>query len=436
MTKSERGQIVQSVETDLIQDKIWLKILIGLVLGVGLGLALSPQGGNLLPENYIAPVTEWVALPGVIFLALLQMIVIPLIVFSIVTGLADSGSLEFVKRIGWRAVGYFILTSAIAVTIGIAIALFIQPGANIDQTLVSKSLAQNSSLPHAATMEAVADLTIPQRIANLIPTNWTQASLDKNMLQIVVGAILIGLALIGLPKKTAQPVLDLCVSGQAVTMRMIGWAMALAPYAVFGLIASVVTKLGAQAITSVGLYMICVLAGLFAMLVIYLLIVMLVGKMSPLTFLKGVREAQIIAFSTSSSGATMPVSIACAEEHLKLQKPVVRFVIPLGATINMDGTALYQAAAAVFLTQVFGIELTLTQLVLLMVTTVGASIGTPAIPSVGIVVLASILLGIGVPPEGIALILGVDRILDMCRTTINVTGDLTASTVMNKLVRA
>lgn len=434
MTKSARGQIVQSVEDNLIGEKIWLKILIGLVLGIGVGLALSPEGGNLLAADYIAPVTEWIALPGVIFLALLQMIVIPLILFSIVTGLADSGSLDFVKKIGWRAVSYFVLTSIIAVTLGIAIALFIKPGANIDQSLVSAALADTGSLPQATDLGSISDLTIPQRIANLIPTNWTKASLDKNMLQIVVGAILIGLALIGLPKKTAQPVLDLCASGQAITMRIIGWAMKLAPYAVFGLIASIITKLGAAAITSVGLYMVCVLAGLSAMLVIYLIIAALIGRIAPLTFLRGIREAQIIAFSTSSSGATMPVSIACAEENLKLKKPVVRFVIPLGATINMDGTALYQAAAAVFLTQVFGIDLTLTQLVLLMVTTVGASIGTPAIPSVGIIVLASILLGIGVPPEGIALILGVDRLLDMCRTTINVTGDLTASAVMNKLV--
>jgi Na+/H+-dicarboxylate symporter len=218
-------------------------------------------------------------------------------------------------------------------------------------------------------------------------------------------------------------------------MKVIEWAMILAPYAVFGLIANVTIQMGFETLAGVGAYMMSVLLGLFCMFLVYVLIVALIAKRNIFDFLKAIRNAQIFAFSTSSSAATMPFTLKAAEERLDIDPKVSRFVIPLGATINMDGTALYQAAAALFLCSIFGVDLTTGQIVFLMLTTVGASIGTPATPGVGIIVLATILSGIGVPPEGIGIILGVDRILDMCRTTLNVTGDLVATSVMARFNR-
>ncbi|MCB1580788.1 MAG: dicarboxylate/amino acid:cation symporter, partial [Alphaproteobacteria bacterium] len=245
----------------------------------------------------------------------------------------------------------------------------------------------------------------------------------------------VGIALITIPSKTGKPFRELCIAGQVISMRIISWAMAIAPIAVFGLISNITIRLGFDSLISVGAYAFSVLAGLACILLVYMLIVGIFTRTSPLTFLKNIREVQLLAFSTSSSAVTMPFSIQAAEEKLRVRPEISRFIIPLGATINMDGTALYQAVAAIFLCQVFGIDLTFNETLMLIITTLGASIGTPATPGVGLVVLATILTGIGVPPEGIALIIGVDRLLDMCRTAVNVTGDLTASKVMDKWIK-
>lgn len=217
-------------------------------------------------------------------------------------------------------------------------------------------------------------------------------------------------------------------------MKIVEWAMKLAPYAVFGLICNITIKIGFQAISSMFMYILTVLFGLVLLLGFYLIIVYFSSKMKPFEFLGKIKEVQLMAFSTSSSAAVMPLSIKTAENNLEIPPTISKFVIPLGATINMDGTALYQVSAAIFLTQLFGIELSFFELIVLAITTVGASIGTPSTPGVGIVILATILQSIGVPLEGIALILGVDRILDMCRTTINVTGDLTASLFIKRVL--
>jgi len=360
-------------------------------------------------------------------------VIVPLVVCSIILGIADSGSMDFVRRMGLRIVPYFIITTVIAISIGIAMAHVIKPGLVIDHQLAEAAMSSGAaagSLPQ----KTFDDLTIPQRIANLIPSNPAQAELERNMLQIIIASILVGMALLSIPRKTTEPFIGLCVAGQVLTMRIISWAMMIAPYAVFGLISNITIRIGLDALLSVGLYMATVLGGLGCMMMIYLLIVRFVSGHSVRDFMAGIREVQLLAFSTSSSGATMPFSIQAAEENLRIRPEISRFIIPLGATINMDGTALYQAVAAIFLCQVFGVDLTMGQTILLLLTTVGASIGTPATPGVGIVVLATILTGIGVPAEGIGLIIGVDRILDMCRTTVNVTGDLTASAVMNRWI--
>ena len=342
----------------------------------------------------------------------------------------DSGSLNFLKVMGSKLILYFILTTFISISIGVTVIQAINPGQYIDAEFVTNVMA-TSDAPYAVFDQ----LTIPQRIENILPVNFTEASLERNMLQIVVFSIILGIIMLTLPKASTKTFIDLCNFAQAACMKVIEWAMALAPYAVFGLMCNITIQIGLDTIAGVGAYMISVLAGLLGMFFVYLIILSVVAKRNVFEFLKGVRSTQVFAFSTSSSAATMPFSLKAAEENLKIDPKVSRFVIPLGATINMDGTALYQAAAALFLCSLFGVELNNMEIFILMLTTVGASIGTPATPGVGIIVLATILTGIGVPPEGIGIILGVDRILDMCRTTLNVTGDLVATTVMARFTK-
>ena len=433
---SPRGELMADVNRHILDDRLWLRILIGMASGVVAGLLLSPTGGALYTDDQdvAAALGEWIALPGVLFLGLIKLVVIPLVMVSIVLGINAGRDLAFVKSISLKIVPYFIFTTAIAISIGILLVQMIQPGEGFDDEFVQAALISGAAADRIPDY-TFGDLTIPQRLANLIPTNIAQAELDKNMLQIVIASAIAGIALISIPRAQADPLLKLSLSVQMVCMTIIGWAMKIAPYAVFGLLCDIIIRTGFGALEQIGLYVLTVLLGLGCILVVYMIIASTLGGRNILSFLNGIREAQLIAFSTSSSAATMPISISVAEEKLKIDPAVSRFTVPLGATINMDGTALYQAVAALFLCQVFGIDLSSTEMVLLLLTTIGASIGTPATPGVGIVVLATILSGIGVPPEGIALILGVDRLLDMCRTTVNVTGDLTATTVMQRWTR-
>lgn len=410
--------------------KLWVKVILGMTLGVGLGMILSPTGMAIVSEETALMLGEWLALPGVIFLGLLNMVVIPLVISSIILGVIDSGNLSFLKSMGAKIVPYFIVTTFISISIGIFVIELINPGQYINSEFISVTMASTDS-----SYTVFDELSIPQRIENMLPVNFTEASLERNMLQIVIFSILVGIVMLSLPKKTAKPFADLCDFGQAATMKVIEWAMTLAPYAVFGLICNITVQIGLDTITGVGAYMGSVILGLFLMFLVYIFIVSTVGKINPFYFLQAIRNTQVFAFSTSSSSATMPFTLKAAEERLNIDKKISRFIIPLGATINMDGTALYQAAAALFLCSIFGVDLSNGELFLLMLTTVGASIGTPAIPGVGIIVLATIVSGIGVPPEGVGIILGVDRILDMCRTTLNVTGDLVATTVIARFTK-
>jgi proton glutamate symport protein len=410
----------------LIRTRLWAQILIAMVAGIAVGLVLSPSGGALVEETTANTIAAWFALPGRLFLALIQMVVVPLVLTSIILGIASGGSSGFLQRIGMRIAPYFVTTTIVAVVIGGALASWIEPGKYIEHAVavISESSAQ---LPSSAVDEPI---TLPDRIIEIVPANPTSAVLQLAMFQIVVLAILMAVALVSIKPERAKPLLDLCVSLQDVSMKVVSWAMALAPAAVFGLLAQISVQAGVDALLGMSVYVGTVLLGLLLLLIFYLLIATALAGRNPLTFLCNIRGVQLLAFSTSSSAAVMPLSMKTAEEELGVSKAVSQFVIPLGATVNMDGTALYQVIAAVFLTQVYGIDLTLGQLTLLAATTVGASIGSPSTPGVGIVILATIVQGIGVPPEGVALILGVDRILDMTRTAVNVSGDLTASVVM------
>ena len=417
----------------LIKSRLWLQILIGLALGAVVGLTLGPTAGLVERETANA-IGDWLAVPGKIFLTLIQMIVIPLVFSSVILGLAASENLTQLKRLGLRLAPYFILTTAMAITIGIGVSLIVRPGEYIESGLVTAAMETELPKVDGALTETPSLGDLPEKLVEILPQNPFAAIVGKEMLQIVLFALIIGLALVTLAPEQSRPLLDLLSSVQEVCMKIVRWAMLLAPVAVFGLLAQITARVGLDVLVGMGIYVGTVFLGLFCMLCVYLVIVFVVSGITPWRFLKSARDVQLLAFSTSSSAAVMPLTIKTAEERLGVRSSIAQFLVPLGTTVNMDGTALYQGAATVFLAQVFGIDLSLGALVLVVVTTVGASIGSPATPGVGIVILATILGTVGIPASGIALIIGVDRILDMCRTAVNVTGDLTACTVMERWV--
>ncbi len=421
----------------LTRGRLWLKILIGMALGIITGLALGPSAGLADREvSYI--IGEWLALPGYIFLALLQMIVIPLVFASIIRGIAAGEDMEQLRRVGLRTVGYFLATTAFAIMIGLGLALLIGPGSYISSEMVQQTLggsSVNSTVSTPVSAPGVPGIAeVPGMITTILPTNPLGALATGQMLQVVIFSIIIGVALVSMAPAQSKPLLELLGSLQEVSMTVVRWSMTLAPLAVFGLICKFTINLGIDALLGMLVYVGTVLLGLLILLVFYMAVVLIVSKRSPLGFLQSIRDVLLLAFSTSSSAAVMPLSIKAAEEKLGVRPSISQFVIPLGATINMNGTALYQSVAAVFLAQVFGIELGFGALLLLMITVVGASIGTPSTPGVGIVILALILSSVGIPTAGIALIIGVDRILDMSRTAVNVTGDLVTCLVMDKWI--
>lgn len=418
----------------MIKGKLWLKIIIAMITGLVTGIVLSPQTG-LIAKDTAELVGSWLAIPGNIFLGLIQMIVVPLIFASVIRGLASSDDLDQLKKVGIRLVIYFLITTSIAITIGLSVSMIIKPGNYIDTEFAEVHVDAEELIANGDEAPDTPDTTgLPEIVVSLIPQNPLGSMVEREMLQVVLFAIFIGLALVAMPPKQAQPILSLMGSLQEVCMTVVRWAMYLAPFAVFGLLAQITIKVGLDALLGMAVYVGTVILGLLLMIVVYLLIVSFFARHNPLHFLSAVREVQLLAFSTSSSAAVMPLSMQTAEDKLGVRPSISQFLIPLGASINMDGTALYQAAATVFLAQVYNVELGLPALLLILVTTVGASIGSPATPGVGIVILAMVLSSVGIPTSGIALIIGVDRILDMSRTAVNVTGDLTACLVMDRWV--
>lgn len=414
----------------LVKGRLWLKVMIGMVLGIMVGVALGPTVGWVQPGT-AATLTNWLAFPGQLFLALIQMIVIPLVFASVVLGLAASENVEQLRSMGLRVVIYFVVTTAIAICIGLWVALMIKPGNFIDPATVKAALGSSKAVASGPVSTLSID-ELPQRVLSLLPSNPLTSMIEGQMLQVIFFAIIFGIALLMLVPAKARPMLDLLSSLQEVCMTIVRWAMWLAPFAVFGLLTQLMARIGIEALIGMGVYVATVLLGLGLLLILYLLIVSVLGKLSPLDFLRAARDVLLLAFSTSSSAAVMPLSIKTAEEKLKVRSSVAQFVIPLGATINMNGTALYQGVATIFLAQVFGVDISIGGMLVIIITAVGASIGSPATPGVGIVILAMVLTSAGIPTAGIALIIGVDRILDMSRTAINVAGDIVACRLMDR----
>ncbi len=412
----------------LVERRLWLQVLIGMFLGLAVGFGLGPATGWVEPDVGIL-IGSWLALPGQLFLATIQMIVIPLVFASIILGLASSENVEQLKQLGLAVVTFFIVTTAIAAAIGLWVGNLLKPGQTLGLVI---SPADSGAAQEVFAPPGFSDL--PQVMIGLLPGNPLGSMVEGEMLQVVIFAIIVGIALVSMVPAQSKPMVELLGSLQQVCMTVVRWAMWLAPVAVFGLMARLMTQLGPGAIIGMAKYVFTVLLGLTLLLILYLVIIRLVANRKPLQFLGATRELLLLAFSTSSSAAVMPLSIKTAEEKLAIRPSVAQFVIPLGATINMNGTALYQGVATVFLAQVYGIDIGLSGMLLVVALAVGASIGSPATPGVGIVILATVLATVGIPPEGVALIMGVDRILDMSRTAINVAGDLVASQVMDRWV--
>ncbi|MBT3477834.1 MAG: dicarboxylate/amino acid:cation symporter, partial [Candidatus Marinimicrobia bacterium] len=403
------------------------KIIIGLVLGLIFGVLAASQGWGGFTSEWIAPF-------GKIFINLLKLIAVPLVLSSLITGVASLSDLKKLSRIGGKTITIYIATTAIAVTIGLIAVNILQPGETVPEDMKVKlqETYQTAASGKLDAAEQVKDRSKLQPIVDMVPSNFfSSASNNRNMLQVVFVAIIFGIALIQIPKDKAKPVLDFMEGINELVIKLVDNIMLMAPIGVFALIADTITTVAGDNLNNViellgalGFYMLAVIIGLILqMLITYTAVLKMFSKMSLKKFYKGIAPAQLLAFSTSSSGATLPVTMECCEDELGVPEEVSSFVLPLGATINMDGTALYQAVAAVFIAQTLGMDLSIGAQLTIVLTAVLASIGTAAVPGAGIIMLVIILEAIGVPSAGIALILGVDRILDMMRTVTNVTGD-------------
>jgi Na+/H+-dicarboxylate symporter len=371
-------------------------------------------------EKTIATQIKWL---GDIFIRLLNMIAIPLVLASLTVGAASLGDIKKFARIGGKTISFYLITTSIAITIGLLAANIIQPGERMNVETKERLLSVYSK-DVETKVESAEGYNFVNEIVNLIPKNPFAAIANAEMLQIVLFALMLGLVLSLIPKAKGEPVIKFFDGLSEAMIKMVDLIMLIAPIGVFALISATVGEFGFDILQTLIWYAISVILGLtIHTLGVYTLIVKLFSKLKISTFYKGLRKAQTIAFSTSSSAATLPVNMECCQENLGVSKSITSFVLPLGATINMDGTALYQGVAAVFIAQVFGMDLNLVQQLTIVLTATLASIGTAPVPGVGIIMLIIVLKSVGIPEEGIALILGIDRILDMCRTITNITGD-------------
>lgn len=420
----------------LVRQRLWLQVLIGMFAGVCVGVLIGPTAGLVKPYAAVL-IGNWLALPGKLFLLAIQFVVVPLVVASVIRGIAAHEADVSLRRLGSWTVGFFLIATLIAVAIGLVAAILISPGSYIEGGTLEAAMAgqevREGSTPTVAQLPKPEE--IPEFITSLFPRDPLTTFISGNMLQIVMTAVIIGVALVMTPLEQRKPLLDLLSSVQAACMVIVGWVLRFAPVAVFGLLVHITARVGLSALIGTGVYVATVLLGLVLLFLVYLAIIAFVGRRDIREFLSAIREVGLLAFSTSSSAAVMPLSLTTAERKLNVSASVARFVVPLGTTINMGGTALYQGVATLFLAQVFQIDIGFLGMLLIVVMATGAAIGSPGTPGVGIVILATILNSVGIPPAGIAIILGVDRLLDMCRTAVNVTGDLVACVTIDHLFK-
>jgi Na+/H+-dicarboxylate symporter len=426
-------KIYQMTFKNYIFKNLWLQVVISLIIGLCVGLILGDDVGVGLDDDALDTLTSYLKIPANIFLSIIQMIIVPLIFASIVVAITNLGAKDKLKTLGLGVGVYFVITTTIAILVALFLASVISPGSILDLTALQEShdLSDND----LQIKEGFSLDDIPSVIPNIIPSNPIFSYLEGQMFSILVMALIVGLSMAVLPKESVKPVLDLLESIQKITLYILLFSMKIVPFAVFGLIVGMVATVGIGTMVGLGVYMGTVVLGLGIMLLVYTLFLKFVAKRPISSTFSKFRNPQTLAFSTASSMATMPVTLKTAEDDLKIDPKVSKFVIPLGTTVNMDGTALYQVIAVFFLAQLFAIELSLLAMLVIIVTSLLASIGTPAVPGAGVIVLSTILVTVGIPPVGILLLISVDRILDMIRTMVNVTGDLTASCVFDKITR-
>ena len=412
--------------------RLHTQITIALILGLVAGLA-----ANLLGLDPVTDVLVAIEPVGTAWIRLITMVVIPLVFASLIVGTASLGDITKLGRIGGKTMVYYLATTAVAVSIGLLVSNVIQPGSGMSEAALEGLRATYGSESASRVDMALQKPGRVDVLLNIIPRNPVQAMASGDMLPIIFFAIFFGAAVSVLPTDKREPLVRFFDGVNEAAMVMIDWIMKLAPIAVFVLIAAVIARFGLDIIGSLGVYSVTVILGLLIHVgVTYALILRYMAGWRPLDFLRRIRDPQLIAFSTSSSNATLPLTMETAEDQLGVSKEVSSFVLPLGATINMDGTALYQAVATMFIAQVLVGDISFTAQLMIVLTATLASIGAAGVPSAGIIILVVVLeqalAGTGVDPAaGIALVLGVDRILDMCRTAVNVTGDLTASVVID-----
>ena len=408
------------------------KILIGMGFGVLFGLIFSfiPNGGIFI-SDYIKPF-------GTIFINLLKLIAVPLILASLIKGISDLKDISKLSKMGGRTIITYLITTLTAVTIGLVLVNLIQPGKSISvetrNELVEAYASDTQAKQEAAAKQQQSGPL--QALIDVVPSNiFLAASNNRNMLQVIFFALFFGIGMILLSEKKVKPVKKFFDSFNEIILKLIDLIMLAAPYGVFALLAALVVEAPSlELFQALALYAITLLLGLAVMIFVYVIIVRVITKRKVSFFMRGIAPAQLLAFSTSSSAATLPVTMECVEDNLGVDEEVASFVLPIGATINMDGTSVYQGVAAVFIAQAFGLDLSLSAQLGIVLTATLASIGTAAVPSAGIVMLVIVLAQAGIPEAGLALIFAIDRPLDMCRTIVNVTGDAAVSMIVGKSI--
>ena len=421
----------------MIDQKLALhwQIILGLVLGVLFGIVASINHWGQFTQDWIAPF-------GTIFVNLLKLIAVPLVMASLVTGVASLADLTKLSRIGGKTITIYLMTTVVAIFIGLVLVNSLQPGLSIpdDVTANLQATYEEEIQQRTGNVQVVKERGPLQPLVDIVPQNIISASgNNRNMLQVVFFALLVGIGLILVRNERTDVVLQFFQGLNDVIIKLVDVIMLIAPIGVFALIADTITSIAGdnllsvlQLLRSLGFYALVVCLGLMMhVAIVYGSLIHFISPLSLKKFFQGIAPAQLLAFSTSSSAATLPGTMECVEENLNVKKEVASFVLPLGATINLDGTAMYQSIAAVFIAQALGMDLNFTAQLTIVLTALLASIGAAPVPGSGLIMLVIILEAIGVPSGGIALILGVDRILDMLRTTANVTGDATVSVLIN-----
>ncbi|MFO7543705.1 MAG: dicarboxylate/amino acid:cation symporter [Thiobacillus sp.] len=392
------------------------QIVVAMLAGIVLGVSLNQLGAA--PWIQATVVDGLLHVVGSVFVAALKMMVVPLVFVSLVVGVTALSDLKALGRIGVKALSLYLATTAIAITIALTLAGIVSPGHGFDAGQTAASFSGKEAPP------------LSQVLIDIMPTNPVAAMAEGNMLQIIVFALLFGMA-VTMSGARGKHVLNLFTDLDAVIMHMVEWIMRLAPYGVFALITRTFATQGLDLLLPLAAYFLTLTAALAIQLFgTYPLLLRLLGSLNPITFLRKMRDPATFAFSTASSGATIPVTLRTVEKKMGVRNSIASFTVPMGATINMDGTAMMQGVATVFIANVYGIDLSMTDYLLVVLTATLASVGTAAVPGVGLVTLTMVLGQVGLPVEGIALIIGVDRLLDMMRTTVNVTGDCAVSCIV------